>query len=80
METTLLSIEQMRDRYPDQWLLVVCHKMDDQMEVLAGEVIAHSADRDVIYDAIAQERKTRKRGTLAIEYTGTIPDDAAFIL
>jgi hypothetical protein len=79
METTLLTIEQMYQIYPDQWLLVSCTKLDDDLETLEGEVIEHSKDRDLIYNAIAAARTTRK-GTLAIEYTGTIPDDYAFIL
>ncbi len=79
MNNTVQTIEQMRETYRDQWLLVACTDMDDNHNMLAGEVIAHSDDRDVIYDAIASERKTRK-GILSIEYTGTIPDDYAFIL
>jgi hypothetical protein len=78
MNNTVQTIEQMRETYLNQWLLVVCTDMDDNLNMLAGEVIAHSADRDVIYDAIALEKKTRK-GTLSIEYTGTIPDDYAFM-
>jgi hypothetical protein len=79
MQTTILSIEQMRSRYPNQWLLVASPKTDDNLDLLEGEVIAHSTDRDQIYDTIATERKTRK-GTITIEYTGQIPEDAAFIL
>jgi hypothetical protein len=79
METTLLTIEQMQTVYPNQWLLVACTHMGDNLETLEGEVIAHSTDRDQIYNAIATERHRRK-GTLAIEYTGSIPEDTAFIL
>jgi hypothetical protein len=79
METTLLTIEQMQTIYPNQWLLVANPKTDENLETLEGEVIAHSADCEPIYAAIARERKTRT-GTLSIEYTGPIPDDVAFIL
>ena len=79
METTLLTIDQMHDRYPDQWLLVANTKTDENLELLEGEVIAHSIDCEQIYSAIARERKTRT-GNLSIEYTGTIPDNLALIL
>jgi hypothetical protein len=79
MNNTILTLEQMHQHYPDQWLLVASTQTDDNLDLLAGEVIAHSTDRDDIYNTIATERKTRK-GTLTIEYTGQIPDDAAFIL
>jgi hypothetical protein len=79
MEITLLTIDQMHDRYPNQWLLVANTKTDENLELLEGEVIAHSTDCEQIYTAIARERKTRT-GNLSIEYTGTIPDNFAFIL
>ena len=79
MNSNVLTIEQMYQMYPDQWLLVACTQLDDHLETLEGEVIQHSTDRDLIYNAIASHRSTYK-GTLAIEYTGTIPDDYAFIL
>jgi hypothetical protein len=79
MEITRLTIDQMHDRYPNQWLLVANTKTDENLELLEGEVIAHSIDCDQIYTAIARERKTRT-GNLSIEYTGTIPDNFAFIL
>jgi hypothetical protein len=56
METTLLTIEQMQTVYPNQWLLVACTHMGDNLETLEDEVIAHSTDRDQIYNAIASDR------------------------
>jgi hypothetical protein len=79
MQNTILSIEQMRTLYPDQWLLIASPHTDHNLDILEGEVIAHSSDCEQIYNAIAYERQTRI-GTLSIEYTGTIPDDVAFIL
>jgi hypothetical protein len=87
MEITLLAIDRMHDRYPNQWLLVANTKTDENLELLKGEVIAHSTDCDQIYTASpvpggvanARERKTRT-GNLSIEYTGIIPDNFAFIL
>jgi hypothetical protein len=79
MEATILTFEQMKESYPNQWLLVLNTKTAKNLDLIEGEVIAHAPDRDTIYDTIARERKTRT-GTLSIEYTGPIPDDLAFIL
>ena len=80
MNSTVLTIEQMHQMYPDQWLLVNCTQLDDNLETLAGEVVQHSTDRDLIYNAIGLYARTPHKGTFAIEYTGIIPDDYAFIL
>jgi hypothetical protein len=69
----------MKHRYPAEWLLISCVEMDDEMNVLKGEVIAHSPNRDQIYDAIAT-RRTTYSGTLAVEYVGEIPANWAVIL
>jgi hypothetical protein len=79
MQATILTFEQMKERYPNQWLLVLNTKTAANFDLVEGEVIAHAPERDTIYDALARERKTRT-GTLSIEYTGPIPDDLAFIL
>jgi hypothetical protein len=79
MEATILTLNQMQERYPNQWLLVLNTKTAENLDLIEGEVIAHAPDRDTLYNAIASARKTRT-GTLSIEYTGPIPDDLAFIL
>lgn len=78
-----LTLEEMKQRYYGEWLLVACTEIDDQMNPIRGEVIAHSLDRDTIYDAIAAHRhapSTLPTRTLAIEYVGDIPDEWAAIL
>lgn len=75
----ILTLEEMKTRYYGQWLLVACTEMDAEMNPIRGEVVAHSLDRDTIYDAIAAHRHNRT-GTVAIEYVGDIPNDWAAIL
>jgi hypothetical protein len=76
METTLLTIEQMKAQYPDQWLLIAFTALDANLNVIAGEVLAHSPDRDEMYAALDQcEDKS-----FAIEYTGLPDPDLAFLL
>jgi hypothetical protein len=76
METTLLTIEQMKAQYPDQWLLIAFTALDANLKVIAGEVLAHSVDRDEIYAALGQ----RNGRSFAIEHTGSPDPDLAFLL
>jgi hypothetical protein len=76
MNNTVLTIEQMREMYIDEWLLIAFTALDVHLNVLAGEVIAHSKDRDVIYAALSQ----RNGRSFAIEHTGTADSDTAYLL
>jgi hypothetical protein len=75
----IMTLAEMKQRYSGEWILVDCTEMDEQLNPVQGEVIAHSLDRDAIYDEIAAQRQCRT-GTLAIEYVGDIPEDWAAIL
>jgi hypothetical protein len=75
----VLTLEEMKHRYYGEWILVACTEMNAQLNPIRGEVIAHSTDRDTIYDEIAAHRHDRA-GTLAIEYMGDIPEDWAVVL
>jgi hypothetical protein len=72
----ILTIEQMREQYPNEWLLVAFTELDDDLNLLQGEVLAHSCDRDDIYAAFDR----REGKSVAIEYTGKIPADLACLL
>jgi len=72
----ILSFEEMQHRYAGEWLLIAYTELDDGMNVIRGEVLAHSPDRDEIYGAIA----SRDGQSVALEYIGAIPEDLAVIL
>ena len=73
-----MRIEEIRKLYPDEWVLIEYSKLDDDLNVLEGEVIAHSPDKEEIYQA---QMKLQGR-SLAIEYLGEIPeqDDLVVVL
>ena len=73
-----MRIEEIRKLYPDEWVLIEYSKLDDDLNVLEGEVIAHSPDKEEIYQA---QMKVQGR-SLAIEYLGEIPeqDDLVVVL
>lgn len=71
-----ITFQQMKEQYPDQWLLVTTVETDDDMNLVRGEVLAHSVNRDEIYRRLLDV--TGKN--VAIEYTGDIPEDLAVML
>jgi hypothetical protein len=72
----ILSFEEMQHRYAGEWLLIAYTELDDELNVIRGEVLAHSPNRDDIYGAIS----SRDGQSVAIEYVGVIPEDLAVIL
>jgi hypothetical protein len=72
----VITFQQMKERYPDQWLLVTCIEMDEQMDLMRGEVLASSTSRDEIYRRLLDVSGKK----VAIEYTGDIPEDLAVML
>jgi hypothetical protein len=74
--TSVLSFEEIERKFDGEWVLIAYTELDSNLKPLAGEVIAHSIDRDVVYDALLHRGD---RG-VAIECFVPIPDDRVFIL
>ena len=72
----IMSLQEMKDRYRGQWVLVAYQELDDDLNVLRGKVLAHSSDRDEIYRQLltVQEEK------VSVEYMGEIPKDLVVVL
>jgi hypothetical protein len=72
----ILRYEEMKARFPDEWILVGDPQTDDSLQVLSGEVLWHSKDRDELY------RKAIELGprSSAVLYFGQIPDDMVVVL
>lgn len=60
-----MTYEEIKQTYPNEWVLLENFEKDQNFEIRSGFVIAHSTHRDEIDAA----RKTRK-GAFAIRYTG----------
>jgi hypothetical protein len=72
----VLSFEEIQHRYDGEWVLVAYTALDENLRLISGEVVAHSQERDVVYEALSQRGS---RG-MAIECFVKVPDDMAFIL
>lgn len=66
----------MKDRYYGEWLLIAYTEIDEDMNAIEGEVLAHSPNRDEVYRAIS----SRGGRAVAIEYVGDLPEDYAVML
>ena len=64
-----LTLGEMVEKYPDQWLFIVDPEINNETsELISGIVTAHSDLRDDVYS----ELSTLKGGA-AIRYTGEMP-------
>ncbi len=71
-----MKMEEIRKCYQGEWVLIEYTKLDDDLNVVDGEVIAHSPNREEIYQA--QMRLQGK--SLAVEYLGEIPEQEDLVV
>lgn len=71
-----LTFEEMISQYPDRWLLIGEPEVDENQNIIRGQVLAYSADEQEIYNALSLFDIKSK----AIEYTGSIPEDFAVLM
>ena len=72
----IMTFEEIEQNYKGQWVLIAYTETDEDLQVVKGKVIAHSANKEDIYQALANVGEQ----PLAIEYMGQVPEDLAFIL
>ena len=65
MSKERLTLKEMEQKYPDEWLFIVDCEISENTELLSGVVAVHSHSRNDIYDASG-----RYKGGAAIHYTG----------
>ncbi len=69
-KSEILTLAEIKERYPQHWVLIAYTERDEYLNVIRGEVLAYSPDRDDIYDYLPN----RNGKAVAIEYTGPIPE------
>ena len=72
----IMTFEQIGQNYDGEWVLIAYSETDEELRVVKGKVIAHSTNKEDIYQALEEAVEQ----PLAIEYMGQIPEDLAFIL
>lgn len=71
---SVLTKEQMKVRYPNQWLLITNYELDATTSLRKGRVVACSKDREEIHRALEKHQ-----GNLCIHFTGALPRDTVVI-
>lgn len=69
-------MQEIRNQFCGEWLLVGEPTLDDELNLISGQVLAHSPDRDEIYRILL----ATPGQTLSIEYAGDLPADLAVVL
>ena len=64
-----------KKNFRNQWVLIEVKNVDESFNVLEGEVLAHSKDKDEIYQKLLKIRPKE----FSIEYTGEVPEDLAVV-
>ena len=72
MEPKIEPIEEIRKRYPGEWLLIVDYESDELTRPVRGRLTAHSRHRSDIY-----KKLSKYKGSIRIEYSGDVPKDVA---
>ena len=65
-----------KKNFRNQWVLIEVKNVDESFNILEGEVLAHSKDKDEIYQKLLKIRPKE----FSIEYTGEVPEDLAVVM
>ena len=71
-----MTWEEIRKQHEGQWVLIRYHQLDEHLNVLEGEVVAHSPEKEELYRQLLQTTGQN----IAIEYAGEFPQDLAVML
>ena len=71
-----MNLEQIQRAYPDRWVIIEFTKLDDELKVVEGKVIATAKDRLEIEKKLGGLRNKK----LAVEYTGSLDTEEGYLL
>jgi len=71
-----MTIEEIESQFDSEWVLIEDPRTDEALNVLGGNVLHHSKDRDEVYRKAVSLRPKRS----AVVYTGEIPEGTAVVL
>jgi hypothetical protein len=66
-----MRLTDIQKKYRNQWVLVEFSKLDKDLRVKDGKVLAHSPNKEEIYKALLRTRDK----DVSIEYCGELPQD-----
>src|SRR5579871_4697228 len=66
----ILDFEQMKERYPNEWIGFVATEPQFRQRDAKGRVIAHSPDIEAMYDVAIAFRREHPELPISTDYTG----------
>ena len=72
----ILTLEEIVNKYPNEWVLIAYTELDENLNVIRGKVLANSQNCDDIYDLLLSTKDI----SVATQYTGEIPENIVMIL
>jgi len=73
-----MSMEEIHAKYNGQWVYMINCKKGEYWNVIGGEVVAASKNRDDIFKAMLTYRK--EKSMTYFRYAGIIPESENFLL
>jgi hypothetical protein len=73
----VLTLDELKARYPDEYLLLVDHTKNEFGQVIAGRVVWHSKDRDEVARKALELPVPRR---IAFVYTRVTPEKKHYML
>jgi hypothetical protein len=71
-----MTLEEVKQQFPNEWVLIEFTELDAELKVVQGEVIAHSPNKEEIYKKLPELANER----IAVEFTGEMPEEPAYLL
>lgn len=71
-----MTYDEIKARFDSEWVLIDAPETDEKLNILSGEVIHHSKDRDEVNRRLLALRPTR----FAVVYIGAMPEGTAIVL
>jgi len=71
-----MTLEEIKQKYPSEWVLIEFTELDEELKVVEGGVVAHSPNKEEIYKKLLELTNEK----IAIEFTGEMPEEPAYML
>lgn len=71
-----MTLEEIKQQHPDEWVLIDFTELDEELKVVKGEVIAHSPNKEAIYKKLLELPNEK----ISIEFTGDSLKEPAYLL
>jgi hypothetical protein len=72
----LMTMAEMEDQFKSEWILIADPETDGSDEIVRGQVLFHSKDRDEVYRKAIELRPR----DFAFTFTGRLPEGTAIVL